>query len=341
MNSKQWMKRFFLTTLIVIVLPVSVVSGFNFWIDPLWNFPHKNEYNDYQVGFDERQQKTNFINSRKFDYDSLMIGTSRVTYMDAKNFEDERVFNYSLSSLHIDEYLPYIDYVTSKNKKDFDTIYMELYYNSYNQNEKNTNQDPSIYIEKSEEPFYKYTSLFSYSTLEYSLDNYKFSKENKYPGPRSYTRDLVAQTSYSNDRLPALWDRFEKSFKAEASTPFVYDKDYKNKLLELRNAYPDTKFVVFTEPAPAKRLNLVLSNEDQKQAYDRWYKDMVNVFGEVYSFQGETPITTNLDYYFDWFHYYPVVGDMMIDAIEAPKKHKDILYMVNKENVDEYLSQFE
>ncbi|WP_456364382.1 hypothetical protein [Priestia aryabhattai] len=339
MNSKQWIKRLFLTSLIIVVLPVSAIMGFNYYIDPLWNFDHKNKYNDYQIGFDERQQKTNYINSRKdFEYDSLMIGTSRVTYMNQHKFKNEKAFNYSLSSLHIDEYLPYIDYATKKNGKDFKTIYMELYVNSYDSTAINTNRSPSIYFQKSEEPFYKITSLFSKSTFDSSIENYKISKAKFYAGPRSYNRDNVGITTYPNDRLEPLWDRFKASFEATTSKPFIYDDDYKQKLSAIKKAYPNTRFVVFTDPIPAKRFDLIMDNEDQRNAYKRWYKEMVSIFGEVYSFQGHTPITTDMNNYFDWFHYYPNVGDDMIAAFQNPAKHKDILKVVNDNNLSKYLN---
>lgn len=339
LNSKQWMKRLLLTSLIVVVLPVSGVIGFNYYIDPLWNFEHKNEYNDYQLGFDERQQKTNYINSREsFDYDSLLIGTSRVTYMDENEFDTEKVFNYSLSSLHIDEYLPYIKYATEKNGDEFDTIYMELYINSYDGNVVNTNQTPSNYINKAEDPFYRFTSLFSYSTLKSSIDNFKASKDNFYNGPRSYNRENVAQTTYPNDRLPALWERFESSFESSATKPYVYNEDYKNKLVELKETYPNTRFVIFTDLMPVKRLELILSNQEHRKAYERWYKDMVDVFGTIYSFQSVNATTTDLNNFFDWFHYYPSVGSKMINALEKPKENRDFITVVNKDNLEKYLN---
>lgn len=338
LNSKQWIKRLFLTSLIVVVLPVSAIMGFTYYIDPLWNFDHKNKYNDYQIGFDERQQKTNYINSRKkFSYDDLMIGTSRVTYMNEHHFKNKKVFNYSLSSLHIDEYLPYIQYATNKNGKDFNTIFMELYVNSYDASTINTNRDPSTYFQKSEEPFYRITSLFSKSTFDSAVNNYKISKANYYTGPRSYNRDNVGETTYPNDRLQPLWDRFKAAFEDTTTRPFIYDDEYKQKLLAMKRTYPNTKFVVFTDPIPSKRFDLILSNKEQRQAYERWFKDMIEVFGEVYSFQGHTSITTDMNNYFDWFHYYPTVGDKMIAALQHPNEQTDIVRVVTKDNLQKYL----
>ena len=335
MAAKQWIKRLFLTTFIIVILPVSAIMGFNFYIDPLWNFSHKNEYNDYQIGFDERQQKTNYMNSREhFEYDSLLMGTSRVTYMNEHVFKKEDVFNYSVSGFRIDEYLPYIQYATEKNGKEFKTIYLELYINSYDKNVKSTHQDPSVYIEKAEDPFYKITSLFSYNTLQSALENFKISKANHYSGPRSYNRENVAQTSYSN---PELWNQFETNFQAAASQPFVYNEEYKAKLIELKNTFPNTKFIVFTDLIPAKRLEMIVSNEEHRKAYERWFREMIDVFGEIYSFHGTNSVTTNPNNFLDVFHFYPSIGDQMIKAIEEPYKHKDILTIVDKEHLHNYL----
>ena len=336
MNSKQWLKRMILTTLVFIGIPVLGVMGFNYWIDPLWNYTHKHEYNDYQIGFDERQQKTNFINSREFEYDSLIIGTSRVTYMDASRFENQKVFNYSLSSLYIDEYLPYIEYATEKNSEDFETIYMELYMNSYLTGMVNEFNDPSYYFEKSDDGFYKIKTLFSFSTLKSSVNNYEISKANYYSGPRSYNREGVGETTYPNDQVDEMVNNFIASFEKETESA-VYNEEYKGYLLDLKDSYPNTKFVIFTDPMPYGRLSTVLSNQGHFEAFERWYRDIVEVFGEVYSFQGKTPITTNLDYFFDTHHYYPNVGEMMIEALENPEEYPDIVYVVNKENIDEYL----
>ena len=41
-------------TLILILLPLLAVAGFNWYIDPLWLFEHSHQYNNIQAGFDER-----------------------------------------------------------------------------------------------------------------------------------------------------------------------------------------------------------------------------------------------------------------------------------------------
>ncbi|MEY9973306.1 hypothetical protein ABH966_003690 [Lysinibacillus sp. RC46] len=337
LDPKKWLVKLFATSFIVIGLPVFGIMGFNYYIDPLWNYTHANDFNDYQLGFDERQLKTNYINSHDFNYDSLLMGTSRITYLDERAFTKENVYNYSLSGLHITEYLPYMKYAEKKNGKPFKRIFIELYFDSANAGKPSTSNPPQTYIESSEAPFYAIKSLFSASTMHYALFNYDISKANHYDGARSYTRNNIAQTTYSNDDMEQGWQKFQKNFKAEAAKPFMYDTDYRKRLQAIKDAFPNTELVVFTELMPAKRLQTILHNENRYEAYSRWMNDMVDVFGTVYSFHGVNEVTTNENNFFDWLHYYPNVGDLVIKALENREEQSTIMQTVDKGNLDEYL----
>lgn len=339
MNPKKWLVYLVITTFIVIGLPVFSVMGFNYYIDPLWNFTHANEYNDYQYAFDERQLKTNYINNHNFDYDSLLIGTSRVTYIDETAFKKEKVYNYSLSSLHIEEYLDYMKYAEKKNEKPFKRIYIELYINSYDGDTLQTTSPAETYFDTAEDTFYPITSLFSKNTLDYALENYAASKADYYAGPRSYTRNNIGQTTYPNDQLDFSWNKFKKNFYANADKPFNYDENYKEKIQEIKDAFPNAEIIVFTDLIPAKRFQTVLHNDIRYEAYSRWMNEMVDVFETVYSFHGVNNVTTNMDNFFDWLHFYPQVGDLMIEALENRDEPSEIVQVVNEDNVDSYLAE--
>ncbi|MDD3269201.1 MAG: hypothetical protein PHX14_07760, partial [Syntrophomonadaceae bacterium] len=60
-------KKWLIIAISLILLPLAAVAGFNYYIDPLWNFNHANPYNTIQASFDERQQKTNQVTFGKFD----------------------------------------------------------------------------------------------------------------------------------------------------------------------------------------------------------------------------------------------------------------------------------
>jgi hypothetical protein len=336
MTARTWLIRLLLVSMLFIGLPTGLLMGFNYYIDPLWNFNHANDYNDRQMWFSERQQKTNYINTHPMGYDSLLMGTSRATYINQRFFKESRVYNYSLSALHIDDYKKYIDYASKKNGKPFKTIYIELYINSYNLLQGNTTAAPETFFEQAKKPFYRYTSLFSLDTLEHSIDNYKISKANYYDGPRSYTRSNEVQVDHVTVEHEKLWPEV----KTQISRGWMrYDPDFKAKLQAIKDAYPDTKFVVFTDPVPAQRFDLILAFESHREAYYRFISEIVDVFGEVYSTQGHTAITNDLNNYMDWLHYYPNVAERIVQALENPTEHPDVVRIVNQANKAKYFEQ--
>jgi len=335
---KKWLLKLTVSSLIFIAPLLGLVMYYNYKIDPLWNFSHKNEFNDIQIGFDERQQKTNYLFARPFNYDSLIIGSSRVTYMNQSKFINNDVFNYSLSEMHINEFSPYINFAKKRKGSSFEKIYMELYFESFRAGSSSF-KDPATYFENTENPFYQYTTLFSYNTVKRSATNKELSLANYYSGFRSYNRYNIATTSYVNKEMDDNLEKFPQSFeKNKKKDKYPYDNLYKTKLQNLVIENPQTKFVAFTDPMPAEKLKTMLRDELYWSVYVRWYTEMVEVFGRVYSFQTINPYTTNTDYWFDLYHYYPSVGDVMIDQLEGRDLDASICFIVTKENINEYFS---
>ena len=113
-------KTFTFFSLIIIVL--GSIMSFNFYIDPLWTFNHSNPYNDVQTVIDERQQKVNRIHYQPFEYDTLLIGSSRTTYINQNDFQDMNVYNFAASDLAFKEYKSFINYAKSENDGEFKRI---------------------------------------------------------------------------------------------------------------------------------------------------------------------------------------------------------------------------
>ena len=331
---KKWLIKLILTSVLLLSPILIGVMGYNYYIDPLWNFNHQNEYNDYQVGFDERQQKTNYITARPFDYDSLLLGTSRVTYMDQSQFQKNKVYNYSLSEMFIDEYSVYTDYAKKQKKGSFDKIYMELYFESFKIGS-SPYKEPSEILDNTLNPLYRFTSLFSYNTFERSRDNKKYSTDNYYEGFRSYNRENIASTIYKNPNIKGNFGEFKERFeKSKSKEDYPYDENYKEKLQNLVNENPETDFIVFTDPMPASKLKTMLSDPLYWDLYERWIREMVDVFGVVYSFQTVNAYTTDEKYWFDSYHYYPNFGDKMIANLEGREQDDSFRIIITEENLE-------
>jgi len=258
--------------------------------------------------------------------------------MDQSKFVDNHVFNYSLSEMHIDEYSPYINFAKTRKGSAFDKIYMELYFESFRVSS-SPFKEPSVFFENVKNPFYRYTTLFSYNTWERSSKNKELSLANYYSGFRSYNRENVASTSYVNEKLATTLMNYPESFERnKRKETYPYDEEYKAKLQRLVEENPTTDFVVFTDPMPAEKLKTMLQDELYWSVFERWYTEMVDVFGTVYSFQTINPYTTNLDYWFDLYHYYPSFGDVMIENLENRNQDEAVCFIVTKENIHDYFA---
>lgn len=341
MSYKKWF-HLFLINMGIIFIPVLGLMSFNFYIDPYWNFGHAHANNDYQNGFDERLQKTNLLANDPPEFDSLLIGSSRVTYMNTDAFVEDQVFNYGLSSLHIKEIRDYIAYAKKANGGKLENIYMEAPLNAYNAGTTMARDEPATYIAQAEDWILDYTSLFSKDTWEKSMENYETSKADEFPMQRSYTRDNQVRTTYGNDKLEKAKIAFEKRFDlTNYKTEFAYMETYKQELQKIKRDNPDANFVVFSEVAHEDRVKVYLKNPNYLDAYERSIREIIDVFGSYTAFILPNEWSQDDQYWLDLFHYYPPVGDGMIRAMETGEGEGTYFMKLDETTIDEYMNKLE
>jgi hypothetical protein len=339
---RKWILQTCIISLLV-VLPFLGVTGFNYWIDPLWLFSHHNSYNDVQNPFDERLLKTNNITFGKQDYNSLLLGSSRVTYINEHEFPT-KVFNYAVSSMLVEEYNPFIMYAEKVNKKNFDTIYLGLDFWGTNVNRpKGKMQDLKVYINKINQPFYRTRQLFSFNTFNYAKQNFYSSKENKilFNSFRAYNRENIAT---ARDVTLEEKEKFLNDFRSEnQKETYVYDPTYKNMLLQLKKNHPNSKFVVFLTPVFKERWELEFQTQEKWNDYKRWVSDVVEVFGECTDFMTVNSITTNIENFYDTQHAYPKIGAIMVKRIIGKNENipSDFGLKISNKNLNKTLYTIE
>ena len=75
------MKKWIFYTITTLLIALISIAMFNWFVDPMWTFNQSNFLNKYQNDFDERQQKSNLIYFTPFKYDAIMLGSSKITYI--------------------------------------------------------------------------------------------------------------------------------------------------------------------------------------------------------------------------------------------------------------------
>lgn len=340
MNAKKWIRIFVLLSFV----GVGSVGGINYLVDPLWNFSHRYSFNNIQKGFDERQQKTNFVNFRNMEkYEGVLLGSSRTTHINQNDFTDMNIFNYASSSMHPFEYKGYIDFFKKNKQEKLKYIIIGADFYGICTPKDVKFEQPEYYINKSKSFGYRYKILFSLDGLRKSLSNIK----NYYRGSKEYyDRNNIKYVDKvsEKERLERYTKNLKRHTESFMSKKYTYNTNLIPIYYSLKNDNPNTKIIIFTSPITADLLVSIIKNGDKLKEYKEWLKSMVAIFGEVYQFMDINSITTNLNNYPDDDHFYDNVAKLLANKI-AGIKNKNIPHdfgiVLNKENIDEYLMNFE
>jgi len=324
-------KTFGTTFLIASLIPLGGVAAFNFYMDPLWMFPHSHEDNDMQVVIDERQQKANHIHyangghpSGEFNYDTLLIGSSRSTYINPNHFENMDVYNFAAADLSFKEYDDMIQFAKQEKGSDFERIIIGVDF--FKSSKEQSAGDPTWeeYLSNLEDPFYRAKSLTSSDVLDYSLRNYRMSQNDEPVLARSYNRDNTAfakeyQASSIESQTQEKIQRFRDVFYGDN---YEYNPEFKAQMQQLKENNPNTEFIIFTTPISTPLFE-TMEEEGNLPGYEQWLKDIIDVFGGVHHFMYPNFITNDVSNYFDGHHFYPEVGTLIAETLSTGKVTQD------------------
>jgi len=332
-------KRWFYITLILIMLPLLGMGGFNYYIDPLWCFSHSNQYNSIQMPFDERQQKTNQVRFVPFDYDTLLLGSSRVTYINQNDFIGHKTYNYAVSLMDLKDYYDFIEHAKARHGGEFDCIILGLDFYTTNRNMTDSNAKPArFYIKRSGELAYRYKTLLSREVFNYSRKNYENSIQGV-PLDYAYDRSNIKTLQWVSPeakagKIKANLDKYHNVVYAH----YAYD-DVRGIMERIKRANPHTRFIVFTTPESWPLFKVMVA-DGLFPYYQQWLTDNVEVFGAVYNFDYPNAITVNLDNYYDASHIYPGTGTRLAHRLVGypdPKLPLDFGVLVTRDNLAHHL----
>lgn len=319
-----------LSTIMVIVMVT------NFIVDPLYMFKQTREISINHKDFNERLQKTNYLKYIDNNFDALLIGNSRVTYINANNFNiGYKIFNYSVNALSPLEYETVIDnfiLLTGKNPKviligvDLFSTVMATKIEEFDK----VLQDQS-------DPLYRYKNLISFDTFLLSFKNIlsTIQLSNGVPDKkqRFYNR-------YLEKGLNAKNIISNKEYIELGNYGFNFPHDLiMNTLQKIKIKYSKSQFIIFTPPIHSFLLRNWAQNEIFLQSYYHALEDLVDIFGEVHHFLYFDPVFADDTNFYDVFHFYPYVGSLIANHINNEIKTENIGILLNKSNIQFYLNK--
>lgn len=305
MTHRDWFYSALRATLLILLLVVIV----NYFNDPLWVSDKENFLNDQQQGFNERQQKTNKIFFTKDKYDSVMVGNSKVTYIDQNHFKKSKLFNYSVSDMRPDEYYDYIEFF-KENMGNPKYIILGIDFSSCLKRDTYF-QDPEFYFQNTKSPFYQYKQLLSYDTIIYSFRNFlKFFSQKKTVYDRKNVKIKKGFKKEEGSEIDIVnWENEAKKDYELAE----YNNNFEANLSKIRSENPKSKIItVFLPDFHPKFLFYIKS----KDIYDSCVRDAKRYSDSVYNFMYFNKLTINAANYYDGVHFRADIGKMIMKNIE-------------------------
>ena len=326
---KKWIK----INLSIVLLILFTIGLINLWMDPFWCFNHNHKYNSIQKGINERQQKANYIYFNTKEFDTLLLGSSRTTYMDKNAFKNMSVFNFSAPGMRPHEYDTYIDFVLNDTNKEINNIIIGMDFFGYLSYGLFMFNEANSVVQTTKTPFYKYKMLVSFDALNNSIKNIRDNLKNRLDD--RYNRDLVKRRNFSIHSKEMIMKDIEIYSKTEYSSQ--PNPNYFNIVSNIKTKY-NKKFIVYTTPVSTPLFSKLIEMGHYNN-YENWLRTLVDVYGNVFHFMYINDITNDyLNTFADSNHAYTKTYTLIANKI-TNQVEKDFGILLTKENIEEKLQE--
>ncbi len=328
-NKKVSSKKAVILLFTLFAFLMSIVATINYVVDPMWIFQHKNYFNVKQLDFDERQQKTNYLYFRNQDYDSVILGSSRTTYLNSNQFRNNfgKTYNYAVNAMSPYEYEIFLDNFDKIVGKQPKSIILGLDFFGSNKN-RLVNSYKKDYLSNSKDYLYKLKMLYNLDILQYSISNIRETFRNK---KAHYNSNLVKEIDVRKDKKSTLKDFI----------PYEYDTKLLEYYKQLLEKYKGTNFIIFTPPVTIEQLIRNHKN-GLDNYYFQWLRDLVKIFKKVNHFMYPTAFSKNYSNFYDANHFHHISGKIIANKIIKgynKKKVKNGIVLDNK-NIEKFIRDY-
>ena len=335
MSSKKFLKIVLgFSSLIILFIFV-----LNFIVDPLWLFNHSNKFNQKQGSYDERQLKSNYLYyNLKDNFDGILLGSSRATYVDQNDFENMKIFNYSVGAIQPYEYKYYIDFAKKIKGKELKYIIIASDFFGTRTIDKKSRIDPNNYISNTVN-ISKYKFLLSIDTFKKSISNIRYSFRDREIYYNRYNVKYHRKIPVNEMQKKHILS-ITANTKHLSNPDYKYDNEYIDILKEIKNNNLNSKFIIYTSAVTSDLLVSIIKNGKRWEDYKRWLHELVQVFAEVNHFMTINSITNNLENYYDDNHAYPWVLKLLankLSNVDNKNIPEDFGVLLTKDNIDEHL----
>lgn len=318
MNAKKWIWAW----IIITSIGVTIIMSINYWVDPLWCFGHNNRLSHIRSMVDERQQKTNYLHHTDQQFNTIILGSSRPTYLAPSYFKTLKVFNYAANNMLPNEFKGYLkNYVDITGKAPENIIIGLDFWGSSMSNTKE-HFKPDHYLSQRKQKTYLPSNLTSIDALQYSLRNIKYSISTPPVNDAYYDQHLTKLEYGQTEAFKEQRVRGQiKHYTEDAYGSYEWDNSYVSTLSKLKQQYPNTRFIVFTSPVSDTLLN-ILEEQDRIPDHNNWLNAVTNVFDTVIHLMYRDPQLSDPSLFYDTQHFRPELAKKIAELLENDDQAK-------------------
>lgn len=332
------MNKILVIWLLCLLLIPSLIGMINYALDPNYLFGNNSSLNAYRSEYNERQMKVNYLEiNKKIKYDSLILGASRSTYLNTSSFEDESIFNFSVSNMTSKEFIDFTNFFEQKYGAP-KNIYMFLDFVGMLLPQDSLKDETVSNINNTE---YLLSSLFSLTTLKRSLYNLLWSYQ-KETGHRAYlsnldvVKDRVDEKT-SKEKIKTIADVYYERYSNEDEI-YEFSLIYEKNLYEFASKYPASNILVTTSPISDQLLTKIYSDDLLFKNFISWITILCEIFDEVNFMTYKNDFTTNFaEHSWDGNHIYPESFNENFAVIN--KKNIQYTKLLTKKNLPAYIDE--
>ncbi len=300
MNTEH--KKYIKVTIFFIVSALVAVFSFNYYIDPLWYFGGNKLFPE-NYSFNERFSKVNEYLKNAKDYDCILLGSSRVTLLDAKKITGYNCFNFSFSDGNPEEFIAYSKYIRRYGKKPkLSIVGIDARFFS---RLKHKTIVPD-FVNQLKLPPLSLKSYLSFNTLNFSLRTIL----RKPPQHRYYTNELIG------DILPGTKNyQPPKCFTLEGFG-LPYTSTNIHYLTKVKAELKPDLFIAYVAPISAWDL-IPLLEDGKLNSYIQTMFQISKQFDRFYDFSIPSELTTRTDNNYDGHHFSRATNDKIAKVLSS------------------------
>jgi hypothetical protein len=297
--------RFFLLTLAVAMALIASAAALNITVDPYYAFGNNSHGLFLRSERPFKEQRVT-----EFQRDGMIIGNSKMAYINSGQFADANFFNASFSGALPEEILSFLN----KHAKRSEVVIIGFDFWSFS---KSVPYISKSHFQKSQQLLFMEYALTLDGFVD-SLRTMSFARNGEPEvylnnGSRNLTGKYASHTSTMPEALRKEQRKNSKFFSFRKLDGFRLSAKRLDAMRRLRQLLTERNigFTVILMPVPDVMV-VELEKLGLRSLYDDWRKQMKDIFGNVLDYSESY---TELDYYFaDGVHFIPTIGRKILRA---------------------------